>query len=124
MAVFPLKLPGEPDALTELRLREELKLFRSLATQIERTEAITRPPSPEAAERLLSQLPLETQEKLRKAAREIWHPEAVAERIIAFSPVERIKPDLKARLLQVESYFIEKGWHLPEWQRPSWLSKS
>ncbi|MBA7678435.1 hypothetical protein ES703_86710 [subsurface metagenome] len=122
MAVFPLKLPGEPDILTQLRLSEELKLLRSLATQIGHTEAITRPPSPEAADRLLSQLPLETQEKLREAAREIWRPEAVAERIIAFSPVERIKPDLKARLLQVEGYFLEKGWNLPKWQRPAWLT--
>lgn len=118
----PLKLPGEPDALAELRLREELKLLRSLATQIGYAEAMTRPPSPEVAERLISRLPLETRRKLRKAAREIWHPGAVAERIIVFAPIERMKPDLKARLLQVESYFTEKGWHLPKWRRPTWLT--
>jgi len=32
-----------------------------------------------------------------------------------------LAPRIKERLLKVESFFIEKGWHLPKWTRPGWL---
>ena len=89
----PLQLPGEPDALAEVRLRAELKLLRSTASQMERIEVATRSLKPEEAAGI----------------------------IVATAPTLRMKPLLKSRLLQVETFFIERGWHLPEWERPTWL---
>ena len=124
---LPLKFPDEPDALTEVRLRAELRLLRSVVTSIQRIEMFTRPEwllSPEKVEEFIRSFPPDLRASLRTIREELWAPEAVAERIVAMAPVEQIKPGLKARLLAVETYFIEKGWHLPEWKRPSWLSRS
>lgn len=121
---LPLKFPDEPDALTEVRLRAELRLLRSIVTSIQRIEIFTRPEwllSPEKVEEFIQLFSPEVRASLRTIREELWRPEAVGERIVAMAPVEQIKPGLKARLLAVESYFIEKGWHLPEWKRPGWL---
>jgi len=127
----PLKLPGEPDALTELRLRDELRALRSVATSIEEIEWLLGGPTPARAKKFLEKLSPEFLEKLppiqkelEEAQKKIWEPGAIAERIIAASPVLRLEPILKERLLQVEAFFVEKGWSLPKWTRPGWLSRS
>ena len=102
MAELPLQLPGEPDALAEVRLGAELKLLRSLATQHGRTL------------------------KFREMALKQWPGVYEAMEILEPPPhfireALAIAPRLKERLLQVEAYFIERGWHLPKWERPSWL---
>ena len=122
----PLQFPGEPDALTEVRLRAELKLLRSAATMLQRTEIWTRPEllkpkTKEEIEKLKVDLSPEMEAELKRLAEEYWEPTAVAERIVIRAPLERIKPGLRARLLKLESYFVEKGWRLPRWERPSWL---
>ena len=89
----PFQLPDEPDVLAEVRLRAELKLLRSTASIMERLQAAT------------------------------WglKPKEAAGIIVAVAPTLRMAPLLKSRLLQVETFFIERGWRLPKWERPSWL---
>lgn len=100
---LPLKFPGEPDALTELRLREELKLLRTLATMHSRT--------------------LRMREVFMKRWPGVYEAMEITEPPPFFIKQEtEIAPGVKGRLLEVEAYLIEKGWPLPEWERPSWLS--
>jgi len=99
---LPLKFPGEPDALTELRLRDELKLLRALATMHERTMMFR--------EKFMGRWP------------GVYEAEEITEPPPFFIKQEmELAPRVKGRLLEVEAYFIEKGWHLPKWKRPSWL---
>lgn len=102
---LPLKFPGEPDALTELRLREELKILRTIATMHGRTMMF------------------------REKFMEMWPGTYEAEEIVEPSPywvrqALELAPKVKERLLEVEAYFTEKGWHLPDWKRPGWLTRS
>ena len=95
----PLKViqfPGEPDDLAEMRLRYELRLLRDWATRTEHMNFmvdIIIHTSPEIAGNILRQTSL----------------------------LEGAKRHLGKRLLNIEAYFIEKQWRLPEWQRPPWL---
>lgn len=98
----PLQFPGEPDILAEVRLRAELKLLRTIATMHERTL------------------------KMREATMKRWPGVYEAMEIVEPPPhfikqALELAPSLKGRLLQLESFFVEKGWRLPRWERPSWL---
>lgn len=124
----PLQFPGEPDALCEVRLRHELRVLRSIATGIEEIEWLLGGPIPARAKQFLERLPPDFSKKLpplpkelEEAQKDIWEPLAVADRIIAASPILRLKPSIKERLLQVEVFFVEQGWRLPRWTRPGWL---
>ena len=125
-----LPQPWEPDEAAELRARINLKLFRSMATSLERIQRLLHPPVPEVWHEVLElpKLPPELEQKLAKVRREmsgpggLWSPEAVEERRRAFEPViNQMKGQVKERLLALEGAFIDKGWRLPKWKRPSWL---
>lgn len=86
-----LPFPGEPDKAAEARLRANLRLFRAFKELLY--------PKP-------SQLPPEKKiEEMEE--KEIWKP-----------LIER-EPEIKERLLAIERTFIERGWRLPKWERPS-----
>jgi len=100
----PLQYPGEPDVAAEIRLRAELKVLRTLATMVGRLEL------------------------MRRSFYANWPGVYEATEILAppdhkaiLEEHERIRPLIKGRLLEVESYFVEKGWSLPKWSRPEWL---
>lgn len=126
-----LPLPGEPDKAAELRLRVHLRAFRTIATMHERTKRLVEEPLPKVFRQLvygkLPRLPPELEKKLEEMEKEgkkpggIWSPEAVAERRRLIAPLTQMEPEIKDRLLAIEQTFIEKGWHLPKWERPSWL---
>ena len=125
---LPLQFPDEPDALCEVRLRHELRVLRGICTGIEEIEWLLGGPTPARAKKLLEQLSpeflrrlLPIPKELEEAQKMIWEPSAIADRIIAASPILRLKPRIKERLLQVEAFFVEKSWRLPKWTRPGWL---
>jgi len=98
----PLQFPGEPDILAEVRLRNELRILRLLATMHGRSL------------------------KMREAYMKRWP--GVYEAMEIVEPLPRwieqeiaIAPRIKERLLEVEVYFVEKGWRLPKWRRPEWI---
>ncbi|MBA7711370.1 hypothetical protein ES703_120329 [subsurface metagenome] len=99
----PLQFSGEPDALAEVRLRAELKLLRTIATMHERTT------------------------KMRGIFMKRWPGVYEAMEIVDSGHVIeeelRLAPRVKERLLQVEAYFVEKGWHLPKWKTQISMSK-
>ena len=98
-----VQLPGEPDALAEVRLRAELKLMRSLATQHDQLE------------------------RLRSIFLQTWPGTFEAEEILepTMREYREIKGPytewIKKRLLNIEVHFVDKGWRLPKWTRPKWL---
>lgn len=99
-----LPFPGEPDKAAEVRLRGALRGFRAAATT------------------LSSQSFLEEFEKKMREPGGIWSPEAIAQRYESVRPIiEKSMSEIKERLLAIEQTFIEKGWRLPKWERPSWL---
>ncbi len=120
-----LPFPGEPDKAAQLRLRGYLRLFRYLATYHECTKRLAEHPIPKAFRELLypkpPELPPEVEKKLEEISKEIWKPEAVAERLEFIAPLIEKEPEIKERLLAIEQTFIERGWPLPKWERPSWL---
>ena len=98
----PLQFPGEPEVLSEVRLRYELRLLRTLATIHGRTL------------------------KMREAFMGRWP--GVYEAMEILEPPPRwialgiaLAPRITERLLQVEAFFVEKGWRLPRWTRPGWI---
>lgn len=118
-----LPFPGEPDKAAEARLRANLRLFRTVATNLERIQAAIREPLPKAFRELLfpplPKLPPKAEEQLKQIDEMMkrWRPEARK----VFAPIIQTKPEVKERLLAIEQTFIEKGWRLPKWERPSWL---
>lgn len=120
-----LPFPGEPDKAAEARLRANLRLFRYITTMHERTKRLTEQPVPKAFRELLyprpPELPPELEKKLEEISKEIWKPEAVAERREFIAPLIEMEAEIKKRLLAIEQTFVERGWHLPKWERPSWL---
>lgn len=120
-----LPFPGEPDKAAEVRLRANLRLFRYIATLHERTKTLVERPVPKAFRELLyprpPELPPELEKRMEEISKEIWKPEAVAERREVIAPLIEKEPEIKEILLAIERTFIERGWHLPKWKRPSWL---
>ena len=120
-----LPFPGEPAKAAEIRLRSHLRAFRYIATTHERVKRLTEQPVPKTFRELVypkfPKLPPEIEKKAEEISKEIWKPEAVAERRQFIAPLVEIEPEIKERLLAIEQTFIERGWHLPKWERPSWL---
>jgi len=127
-----LPFPGEPEKVTEARLRGALRGFRTIATNLEHIQMLVHKPLPKAFRELvypkLPKFPPKLEERLEefeKKMREpggIWSPEAIAQRYELVRPIiERSMPEIKERLLAIEQTFIERGWKLPKWERPSWL---
>ena len=120
-----LPLPGEPDKAAETRLRIHLRGFRAIATNLEHIQRLVEKPVPKVFRQLLypkpPELPSEIEKRLEEISKEIWKPEAVAERRELVAPILETKPQIKERLLAIEATFIERGWKLPRWERPSWL---
>ena len=127
-----LPLPGEPDKAAELRLRGALRGFRAAATNLEHIQMLAHEPLPKVFRELvypkLPKFPPEVEKRMEEFDKEsrkpgmIWSPEAIAERYELVRPIlEEGKPQVKERLLAIEQTFIERGWHLPKWERPSWL---
>ncbi|MBA7715196.1 hypothetical protein ES703_124237 [subsurface metagenome] len=126
-----LPFPGEPDKAAELRLRGALRGFRAVATNIEHIHQLIEYPTPKVFRDLIfpefPKLPPELEKKMEDMEEEmrkpgfIWSPEAVENRRKVATPLIEMEPDIKESLLAIERTFIEKGWHLPKWERPSWL---
>ena len=127
-----LPFPGEPEKVAEARLRGALRGFRTAATNLEHIQMLTREPLPKVFRELvyhkLLKFPSELEKRLEefeKKMREpggIWSPEAIARRYELVRPIiEKSMPEIKERLLAIEQTFIERGWKLPKWERPSWL---
>lgn len=127
-----LPFPGEPDKAAEVRLRGALRGFRAAATNLEHVQMLAHEPLPKVFRELVypkfAKFPPDLEKKMEefeKRTREpggIWSPEAIAERYELVRPIlEKSMPEIKERLLAIEQTFIERGWHLPKWERPSWL---
>ena len=127
-----LPFPGEPEKVAEARLRGALRGFRAAATNLEHIQWLAHEPLPKVFRELvypkLQKFPPELEKRLEefeKKMREpggIWSPEAIAERYEFVRPIlEKSMPEIKERLLAIEETFIERGWKLPKWERPSWL---
>ncbi|GAH87389.1 unnamed protein product, partial [marine sediment metagenome] len=122
---------GEPNKAAEIRLRAHLSAFRTIATMHERTKRLVEQPPPKVFKELvypkLPKFPPELEKKLEEMEKEmaspggIWSPEAITKRRQLYAPLIEKEAEIKERLLAIEQTFIEKGWHLPKWERPSWL---
>lgn len=127
-----LPLPGEPDKAAEVRLRSALRAFRAAATNLEHVQMLAHEPLPKVFRDFVypkfPKFPPEVEKRLEafeKRMREpggIWSPEAIAQRYELVRPIlEKSMPEIKERLLAIEQTFIERGWGLPKWKRPSWI---
>jgi len=126
-----LPFPGEPDKAAEIRLRGHLRAFRAAATNLEHIQRLVHEPFPKVFRELvfpkLPKFPPKLEKKMEEFEKKmtepggIWSPEAIAERRKFATPISETKPGIKERLLAIEACFIERGWHLPTWERPSWL---
>lgn len=126
-----LPYPGEPDDLAEIRLRGALRGFRAAATNLEHVAWLSQKLLPKVFREYVypkfPAFPPELEKKMEEFEKKmtepggIWSPEAITERRKLATPILEMMPEIKERLLAIERTFIEKGWKLPKWKRPSWL---